>query len=136
MTYRNQNLTTNNYGCIETNGLNGGPNVEARGPQKGMPSRDSVKQINDGRPYWAQPDFKRFVRIRLLSSPGYDWWDLSYAYGEWIDGSIQRICPVPGMAGYGDFPKRGFRRKAVEEAKKWGVYLKRLEYFEALSTLC
>ena len=136
MTYRNNNLTTNTYGCVETNGLNGGPNVEERGAQAGKPSRDSVDHIDDGRPYWAQPDFKRFVRIRLLSDPGYPVWDLSYAYGEWIDGSIQRINFVPGMNGYGQFPKRKWKTNAVNEAKQWGVYLKRLEFFDAISTLC
>jgi hypothetical protein len=135
MTYRNNCLVTSTYGCIETNGLNGGPNVEERPAQPGMPAKDSVKWHDDGRPAWAQPAFKRFVRVRLLSDPGFPFWDVSYAFGEWIDGSIARIHEIPGEFGCCQLKRRSWKSDAIREAQRWGVFLKAKGFFDAISTL-
>jgi hypothetical protein len=121
---------------METNGLNGSKNFEERGPQDGRPSIDSVSNFNDGRPIWAEPSFARFLRVRLLSDRGYPNWDLSYAFAEMIDGSIVRLfeSDVPGSR-YG-FRKRSWKKDAIEEAKRWNVFLKPTGFFDAVSTLC
>ena len=136
MTYRNHNMKTSTYGCIETNGLNGGRNVEERGPQPGQPSKDSVQWHDDGRPAWAQPAFKRFIRVRLISDPGFPFWDVSYAFGEWIDGSITRIHDIPGEGACSQLGKRTWKTSAVREAKRWNVFLKSKGFFDSISTLC
>jgi hypothetical protein len=122
-------------GFTETNGLNGMKNFEERGPQEGRPSIDSVPYFDDGRPIWAQPRFARFLRVRLLSDPGYPNWDLSYAFAEMIDGSIVRLFADDVPGGRYGFRKRSWKKDAVEEAKRWKVFLKRTEFFDAISTL-
>jgi hypothetical protein len=142
--YQNHNMTTSTYGAIETNGLCGGPNVDERGPQPGCPALHNLTEEEQRLPVWANRNFKRFVRIRLLSDPGYPCWDLSYAYIELIDGSRERISDgLPGQDGYGCFPKAnyhnnepGWAKRAVVDAKKFGVYLKgECGFFDAISTL-
>ena len=128
----------------EINGLNGGPNVEERGPQDGCPSLHELSEEERRLPVWANRNFRRFVRIRLLSDPGYPCWDLSYAYIELIDGSRHRVMGgLPGQNVYGDFPKAnynknepGWAKRAVVDAKKFGVYLRgECGYFAAISML-
>ena len=53
-----------------------------------------------------------------------------------IDGSIVRLFEndVPGSR-YG-FRKRSWKKDAVEEAKRWNVFLKPTGFFDAISTLC
>ena len=41
------------------------------------------------------PRLKRIVRLRLLTEPGYPYYDISYVYGELKDGRFVRIAGAP-----------------------------------------
>lgn len=79
---------------------------------------------------WNDPCLKRIVRLRLISDPGFPYWDVSYCIGEMMDGTSVRV-DLP----FDQLPRRGFRGKIVEYAKKDGVYAQKLGIFDAISTL-
>ena len=80
--------------------------------------------------YWTDPRLAKITRFRLLSDPGYPFWDVSYIHGVLKDGS-----PVEVINPFYDLPKKGLFRYIVMFAKKQGVYAKGLGIFDAISTL-
>jgi len=76
---------------------------------------------------WTCPGLK-ITRLRLLSDPGFPFWDLSYAHGT-LNGKHVNV-EVP----FSQLPKRGMKVFLYNEAKKTGVYIDGL--FSAISTLC
>ena len=76
------------------------------------------------------PDLVEIARLRLLSDPGFPWWDISYCYGVLRDGT-----PVRVDLGVGQLPKRGFRRKLVELAQANGKHAKGMGLLDNISTL-
>ena len=72
----------------------------------------------------------KVTRLRLLSDPGYPFWDLSYAYGLDVDGRAVRVSlPVH------QFPKRNLSRALVDMAREAGRYAKGMGLLDAVSTL-
>lgn len=65
------------------------------------------------------PDLVRITRLRLISDPGYPWWDLSYCYGELRDGTEVRVQ----LDRY-EFSKRFLKRELVQMCKDAGVFLR------------
>lgn len=85
--------------------------------------------------YWHDPRLGRITRLRLLSDPGFPWWDVSYCHGELKDGT-----PCTVTLPFDQLPKTkhgqgGIQRAIIEHAKKDGVYAKGLGIFDAISTL-
>ena len=106
---------SNTYGVNETNPLTPGYHDEPL----------------SGHVYWDCPSLAKIERLRLLSDPGFPFWDVSYCYGRTHRGEKVIVC-LP----FSQLPKRGMRAAIVREAKRAGVYAKRLGIFDAISTLC
>lgn len=106
-----------NYGVYETNPI---------------PSPDFHKHERVD-VYWTDPRLDKVTRLRLLSDPGFPFWDVSYCYGVLKDGTLARV-----QLPFGQIPKRGFKRFLVEEAKKEGVYAKGIGLLDSAnhSKLC
>lgn len=79
---------------------------------------------------WTDPALKRFVRVRLLTDPGFPMYDVSYVYGELHGGTL---CHV--ILPFHQIPKRGFASWLIKQARGDKVYLKGLGFFDALSKL-
>lgn len=69
------------------------------------------------------------TRLRLLSDPGFPFWDVSYCVGR-HKGSPCRV-ELP----FDQLPKRGMRRAIVQHAIKAGVHARRLGILDNISTL-
>lgn len=82
------------------------------------------------RVYWNDPQLARITRLRLLSDPGHPVWDVSYCHGKLKDGTA---CTVE--LPFDVVPKGKVSAYIVQEAKKDGVYAKRLGILSAISTL-
>lgn len=67
------------------------------------------------------------TRLRLLSDPGFPFWDVSYCYGE-LNG-----IPVRVQVPFSQLPKKNMKTVLYEEAKKTGRFIKGL--FDNISTL-
>jgi hypothetical protein len=94
-------------------------------------TKDFTEQaVANGVVGWTDPKLKRIVRLRLLSDPGFPFWDVSYCVGELLDGT-----PIKVSLPFDQLPKRGMRRAIVEHAKRDKVYALRLGVFDAISTL-
>ena len=81
--------------------------------------------------HWNDPRLARITRFRILSDPGFPFWDVSYIHGILKDG---RACDV--FNPFAELPKRGTRSYIIECAKRDGVYAKGLGIFDAISSLC
>jgi hypothetical protein len=79
---------------------------------------------------WTDKRLLRIERLRLLSDPGYPFWDVSYCYGRLKDGSKVRV----GLP-FSELPKKNMMGALIEHAKRDKVYLKGLGVFDAISTL-
>lgn len=66
-------------------------------------------------------------RLRLVSDPGYPWWDISYCTG-FLNGKLYKVH-LP----FSQLPKRNMKRALYEEARRSGAYINGL--FTAISTL-
>lgn len=109
------------YGAIETNGLEAGEQEAWL---------DSIRDGGSQTIYWADPQLAKITRLRLLSDPGFPFWDVSYCYGELRDGTAVRVS-LP----FYQLPKRGVNGAIIAAAKRDGVYAKGLGIFEVISTL-
>lgn len=109
------------YGAKETNGLEAGEQEAWL---------DAIREGGSQTVYWADKDLKKVTRLRLLSDPGFPFWDVSYCYGELKDGTAVRVS-LP----FHQLPKRGINGAIIEWAKRDGVYAKGLGIFEVVSTL-
>lgn len=71
------------------------------------------------------PRLARIARLRLLSDPGFPFWDVSYCYGILKDGTRVRVTlPV------GQFSKRNLKGDLIAMCKQVGVYGKGLGLFD------
>lgn len=77
---------------------------------------------------WSAKGLK-ITRVRMLSDPGFPWWDVTYCYGE-IDGK-----PVNVDLPFHQLNKRKWKSEAIEHAKRDGVYLKGINFFNAVAGL-
>jgi hypothetical protein len=119
---RNPNATTDRPEVGEVNGL-----------VNGQDYHKAHHENHAGTVHWTDPRLAKITRFRLLSDPGFPYWDVSYIHGVLKDG---RNCDVYCDFPYGQLPKRGMKRFIIEAAKRDGVYAKGLGIFDALSTLC
>lgn len=69
----------------------------------------------------------RITRLRLVSSPGFPAWDVSYCHG--ILGGERVRVRLP----FSQLPKRGLKRALYDQANATGHYIEGL--FDAISTL-
>lgn len=67
------------------------------------------------------PRLARIVRLRVLSDPGFPYWDLSYCYGVLQDGTYVRV-QLPRH----QFRKSRLRGELIEMCREAGVYGKGL----------
>lgn len=63
----------------------------------------------------------RITRLRLLTEPGYPYFDISYVYGVLKDGRHCRIDGAPASLG-----RKTLKRDLIEWAKEEGAYAKGL----------
>lgn len=64
---------------------------------------------------------ERVVRLRLLTEPGYPYFDISYIYGVLKDGTHVRIDVHPGCLG-----RKTIKRDLITWAREEGAYAKGL----------
>lgn len=76
---------------------------------------------------WDTPGL-RIDRLRLISDPGFPFWDVSYCTGSLSDGTMCRVH-LP----FSQLPKRGMRQALYAHAKRSGHFIDGL--FQAISTL-
>lgn len=75
--------------------------------------------------YLDDPRLARIARLRLLSDPGFPFWDVSYCYGVLKDGTRVRVTlPVH------QFSKRALKKEIVDMCREVGVYAKGLGLFD------
>lgn len=110
-------IDRNIYGAIETNGL-----------EDGEPHPVHALQ---GTAVLGDEDLAKITRLRLISDPGFPFWDLSYCYGELKDGT-----PVEVILPRYQFSKRRMKFEIVEMFDELGLHAKKMGAFDALSTLC
>jgi hypothetical protein len=77
---------------------------------------------------WDDDALESIVRLRLISDPGFPAWDVSYCWGRLTDGT-----PVRVSLPFFQLPKRGTNAAIVAEARRAGVFAKRLGIFDAIS---
>ena len=75
--------------------------------------------------YLSDPRLARIARLRLLSDPGFPFWDVSYCYGVLKDGTRVRVS-LPRH----QFGKRTLKQDLIEMCREAGVYGKGLGLFE------
>jgi len=80
--------------------------------------------------YWTTPGLK-VTRLRLLSDPGFPFWDVSYCHGILPDGEAVEV-ELP----FYQLPKRGYKRAIVDCAKRDKVYAAGMGILTNISTLC
>lgn len=106
------------YGVVETNNISTMRDADDyRGPITSVP--------------WTDPRLKSITRLRLLSDPGFPFWDVSYCYGRLNDGSPVRIY-LP----FHQLPKIGYRGAIVKYAQAGNIYAKGLGILDCISCLC
>ena len=67
------------------------------------------------------PRLERITRLRLLTEPGYPYFDISYVYGVLKDGTHVRIAGDPGSLG-----RKTIKADLVAWAREEGAYAKGL----------
>jgi hypothetical protein len=92
--------------------------------------------VNETNPLWASevthktievhcslgdPRLERITRLRLLTEPGYPYFDISYVYGVLKDGRHCRIDGAPMHLG-----RKTLKRDLIAWAKEEGAYAKGL----------
>jgi len=68
---------------------------------------------------WATPGLYIF-RFRLISDPGFPFWDVSYCYGT-LDGEVYRV-----QLPFDQLPKFGARKALYHHARKSGTFIRGL----------
>lgn len=106
------NLERGRYGVLESNHWDGTQ------VQEWLDDIEETVQLED-------PRLARIARLRLLSDPGFPFWDVSYCYGVLKDGSRVRV-QLPRY----QFSKRALHKELVEMCREAGVYGKGLGLFE------
>lgn len=105
-----ETIDRNHYGAVEINGL-----VDPQGVL------DSLK----GEVYWNDPQLAKVFRLRLLTDPGFPFYDVSYVYGTLKNGDNVRVS-VP----FYQLRKKSWKSDILAAAKADGVYAKGLGFFD------
>lgn len=102
------------YGAVEVNGL--------ADPAAYYAIERETVDLTD-------PRLAAVTRLRLLTDPGFPYWDLSYCHGRLADGTEVRVT-LPRF----QFSKAaGLSREIVAMCKEAGVYAKGLGILDAVS---
>lgn len=109
----------NLYGAVEVNGL-------APGEQQRL-----LDEL-DGEADWTEKGLK-IVRLRLLTDPGFPFYDVSYCYGRTAAGALVRV-----RLPFYQLRKATWKSEIVKHAQRDRVYAKGLGIFDdgVVSTLC
>lgn len=91
---------------------------------------------------WKTPGL-RVTRLRLISDPGFPWWDISYCHGYIGDEPVRVELPVSQLkkSGFkfrrkdGTIGKGGFKAHLYALGKKEGVNVYKMGIIENVSTL-
>lgn len=75
---------------------------------------------------WTEPGLE-ITRLRLLSDPGFLWWDVSYCHGVLNGRHVDVRLP------FSELPKRNMKSALYKEAKATGKFIRGL--FSSISTL-
>jgi hypothetical protein len=67
------------------------------------------------------PEVARVVRLRLLTEPGYPYFDISYCYVQLKDGRYARLSDTPMSLG-----RKTLKRDLIAWAREEGAYAKGL----------
>ena len=100
------------YGVLESNHWDGTQ------VQEWLDDLDGTVQLED-------PRLARIARLRLLSDPGFPFWDVSYCYGVLKDGTKVRVS-LPRH----QFTKRTLKADLIDMCREAGVYGKGLGLFD------
>lgn len=76
----------------------------------------------------------KVTRFRILTDPGFPYWDVSYCHGEIThpDGSKENVrVELP----FSQLPRRGMTKFIIDHARKDKVYAKGLGILDAISSL-
>lgn len=96
----------------------------------GMSGREYHDQFSrDRRVDWTTPGLV-ITRLRLISDPGFAWWDVSYCHGRTRDGELVHV-----LLPFSQLPKR-YAGELIRELNAAGIHGKRLGIWDAISTLC
>lgn len=104
------------YGAKESNGLVDGHTYH---------SVDREERVD-----WADSRLEKITRLRLISDPGFPYWDVSYCHGRTKDGKECRV-----VLPFSQLKKGQVNAEIIAHAKREGVYAKKLGIFDAISTL-
>lgn len=58
-------------------------------------------------------------RIRLITDPGFPWFDISY-FHLWVNGTPTEFRDFPVI----QLPKKGYKKVLIEECQKQGIFVK------------
>lgn len=106
-------LVRGRYGVLESNGWSGEQVQEWLDEMDG-----ETVELGD-------PRLTKIARLRLLSDPGFPFYDVSYCYGILKDGKKVRV----NLPRY-QFSKRRLKGELLEMCKEAGVYAKGLGLFD------
>jgi hypothetical protein len=99
------------YGAQETNGL--------------TDAQAYHESVDRSGPLWTFQELQaaggKVTRLRLLSDPGFPFWDVSYCHGTLPDGRI-----VPVQTTFFQLPKRNTIGAIINDARVEGYYAQRL----------
>jgi len=79
---------------------------------------------------WTDRDLSRITRLRLLTDPGFPFYDVSYCWGV-LHGGTKVEVRLP----FDQLPRKNMRGAIIEAAKRDRVYASGLGVFDALSIL-
>ena len=80
---------------------------------------------------WTDPQLQKVTRLRLLSDPGFPFWDVSYCYGVLRDGTEVEVR----TSIYNLHKRKSISSQIVAFAIKAGVNAKKLGLLNSISTL-
>lgn len=104
-------MVRDSYGVLESNGIT--PELRSE-----MDKAERTVGLSD-------PALARIFRLRLVSDPGFPFWDLSYCFGRLKDGTVVRV-QLPEY----QFPKRELNAALIRMCREAGVYGKALGIFD------
>jgi hypothetical protein len=99
------------------------------GPNETNPITDEIRKVRDSIQDTVDLTDSRLykiVRLRLVTDPGYPFYDVSYCYGMLNDGTYVRVR----LPRY-QFDRKNLHGELIEMGKEHGVYMKGLGIFDS-----
>jgi hypothetical protein len=96
--------------------------------------RAHLKETHQHHISWADPRLVRITRFRMLTDPGFPFWDISYVHGVFQDDDgSEKPCRV--AVPFHQLTKGRWWSEVKAAAKRDGVNLSRLRLWDAVSKL-